>query len=103
MHDDIERQVRNTVRQWMRSVLADKGWSASEWARRAGVNPSSVTRPMDPACRIVMGLGTVARLSRACGTQPNLAAYTTLTQPSLRRDGRLRTPPRVRAAPRTHA
>ena len=35
---------KEIIRQWMQSVLNATGWSAAEWARRAGTSPSNVTR-----------------------------------------------------------
>src|SRR5215217_8749191 len=40
--------ARNSTRVWLRQVLEEQGWSAAHWARLAGVDPSTLTRILDP-------------------------------------------------------
>lgn len=35
---------RDQIREWIELVLNELGWSADEWARKAGVAPSTLTR-----------------------------------------------------------
>jgi SOS-response transcriptional repressor LexA len=67
--------ARNSVRVWMRQVLAENGWSAAEWARRAGIAPTTLTRILDPVSNQVPSTETVTRLSRVAGSQPNLGSF----------------------------
>lgn len=70
-----EKITRNAVRVWMRQVMEEKNWNASEWARRAGTSPTNITRVLSPTSEIIPTSATLAKLARAAGSQPNLGAY----------------------------
>jgi hypothetical protein len=70
-----DKLTRNAVRVWMRQVLEDKNWTASEWAKRAGTSPTNISRVLSPTSEIIPTSATLAKLSRAAGSQPNLGAY----------------------------
>lgn len=76
--------VRKAVRVWMRDVLQQKGWSASQWARLAGTSATNITRVLNHVNKIIPNAETISKLSRVAGSQPNLSAYVqNLTLPSL--------------------
>lgn len=37
-------EKRAQIKAWLRRVLADKGWSAEHWAKRAGIAATTITR-----------------------------------------------------------
>jgi SOS-response transcriptional repressor LexA len=65
--------VLRALRVWMRDVMRQKGWTAAEWARRAGTSPTNITRVLAPANVIVPKSSTLALLAEAAGSQPRLA------------------------------
>jgi len=67
--------ARNSARVWMRQVLEQNGWSAAHWARMARVDPSTLTRILDPVSSQVPSATTVAKLARVAGSQPNLGSF----------------------------
>ena len=69
------RETRLALYEWMAAVLRDNRWTAAEWARRAGVTPTNVTRFLkDPEAASLPGAGTIGRLARAAGCQPRFVA-----------------------------
>lgn len=52
---------------WMRRVLALREWSAEEWARRAEVSPTTITRGMQASYNGVTGIPVLHKLARAAG------------------------------------
>ena len=75
----MDQQARNAVRIWMRKVLQEKGWTAAEWARRAGTTPTNITRVLSPTATIVPKGETIALLARAAGSQPQLSPLEDVT------------------------
>lgn len=75
----MDQQARNAVREWMRKVLQEKGWTAAEWARRAGTTPTNITRVLSPTATIVPKGETLALLARAAGSQPQLSPLKDMT------------------------
>lgn len=61
----------NIVRVWMRDVLAEKGWSANEWALAASTSPTNITRMLSGASASPPSAETLLKLSRIAGSQPN--------------------------------
>jgi SOS-response transcriptional repressor LexA len=66
-------QARKAVRVWMRDVMRSKGWTAAEWARRAGTTSTNITRVLSPTSTIIPSAATLALLASAAGSQPQLA------------------------------
>ena len=65
------REIRGALHEWMAAVLRDNRWTAAEWARRAGVTPTNVSRFLkDPEAASLPGAETIGRLARAAGCQP---------------------------------
>lgn len=72
MQADATDNTRRAIKVWMRDVMQQKGWTANEWARRAGTSATNVTRFLSPTSGIVPSAATIVKLSRAAGTQPSL-------------------------------
>ncbi|HET8727296.1 MAG TPA: XRE family transcriptional regulator [Alphaproteobacteria bacterium] len=67
--------MRNALYDWMSGVLRNNGWTAAEWARRAAVTPSNLTRFLrNPAIGSVPGTETIGRLAQAAGTEPRFVS-----------------------------
>ena len=49
---------------WMKWVLCRRKWSAEEWARRAEISPTTVTRAMRPSYDGVTSLPILDKLAR---------------------------------------
>ena len=75
---DYGEFARNAVRVWMRSVMADRNWSANEWATAAGTSPTNITRVLAPNSSIVPSIDTIGKLAQVAGSQP--ALYPTANQ-----------------------
>lgn len=59
----------------MAAVLREQHWTAAEWARRAGVTPTNLTRFLrDPDGGSLPGAGTIGRLAWAAGSEPRFLA-----------------------------
>lgn len=69
---DYGEWARNSVRVWMRNVMADKGWSANEWANLAGTSATNITRMLSPTNKTVPSIDTIAKLAMVAGSQPAL-------------------------------
>lgn len=69
---DIDVAVRKSIKVWMRETLEQRGWTASDWARKAGTTPTNITRFLDPTSRIVPRADTIFKLASVAGTQPQL-------------------------------
>jgi hypothetical protein len=68
------REIRVALYEWMSAVLRDNRWTAAEWARRADVTPTNLTRFLkDPDAASLPGAETIGRLARAAGCQPRFA------------------------------
>ncbi|WP_207479745.1 XRE family transcriptional regulator [Arenibaculum pallidiluteum] len=64
-------RIRRALHDWMRDVLDQRGWSAAEWARRADVTPTNLTRFLrDPARASLPSAETIGNLAWAAGTEP---------------------------------
>lgn len=68
----IDDPARRAIKVWMREVMTAKGWTASQWARRAGTTPTNITRFLSPTSSIMPSSATIAKLSRVAGSQPKL-------------------------------
>lgn len=63
--------VRKALYRWMTGVMADRGWTAAAWARRAEVTPTNLTRFLkDPDTASVPSAETIGRLAWAAGSEP---------------------------------
>lgn len=80
MNDD---RAHRAVRVWMREVMKIKGWTAAEWARRAGTSPTNITRVLSPAGRIIPKASTISLLAAAAGTQPQLTGLANMQPATL--------------------
>ena len=76
--------TRNAVRVWMRQVMEEKKWSALEWANQAKTSATNITRVLSPVSDIIPSAGTIAKLARVAGSQPNLGAYERVAARSVR-------------------
>jgi hypothetical protein len=62
------------IAEWMARQLADKGWTGDEWAKRAGVSPSTVTRAQSDTYPSVTAVLTLDKLAKAAGV-PSILSY----------------------------
>ena len=69
IEDDTSRR---SIKVWMREVMQTKGWTANEWARKAGTSPTNITRFLAPTSTIIPSSSTIAKLSRVAGSQPRM-------------------------------
>lgn len=67
---DYGEFARNAVRVWMRQVMADRNWSANEWAAMAGTSPTNITRVLAPTSKIVPSIDTIGKLAAVAQSQP---------------------------------
>ena len=72
--DGVEDGTRASIRRWIRTVLQEQGWSAEEWARRAGTSPTNITRILAVEDFSLPNADTLARLAIAAGSQPDLTS-----------------------------
>lgn len=63
----------NWLRNQLQNVLASNGWSCEQWARRAGVAPTTLTRFINEQTTHVPSTSTLLKLERAAG-RPLLGA-----------------------------
>lgn len=56
---------RETVRTWLQSVMTDKGWNASEWARQSGVNQSTISRALSVDGSFIPRMSTIIKMAEA--------------------------------------
>ena len=68
--DDRETDVTQ-IRAWMRTVMDKRNWSAEHWARVAETSPTNITRFLKDSTH-VPSTRTIAKLSRACGSMPEI-------------------------------
>jgi len=66
-----QQHIQQSVRQWVRTVMQQQGWSAEEWARRAATTPTNITRILSTD-KSLPNADTLARLAQAAGSQPDL-------------------------------
>ena len=73
--DRTKEKVHAIVVKWMRRVLAEKGWSARQWASLAGVEATSITRIIHPPQGEEPHIPTVLnlfKLAASAGSAPDL-------------------------------
>lgn len=58
-------RTASQIRDWMKSVLAERSWSPARWANEAGVAPSTVQRAMKDDYAFVTSSRTLNRLAEA--------------------------------------
>jgi len=68
--DDRDTDIAQ-IRTWMRSVMERRHWSAEHWARVAGTSATNITRFLRGTTH-VPSTRTLARLSQACGSMPEI-------------------------------
>ncbi len=72
----MEERIRRALEDWMRGVLAERHWSAAEWARRAEVTPTNLTRFLkDPDTASLPSAETIGRLAWAAGSEPRFLGH----------------------------
>jgi transcriptional regulator with XRE-family HTH domain len=69
------RSEQRIIADWMRRVLARKGWTAKQWAEKAGVNPTTVSRAMADDYTSVTSIPTLDALSRVAGGPSPLEVF----------------------------
>jgi len=70
--------ARRAIKVWMREVMTQKDWTAGQWAKRAGTTPTNITRFLSPSASVMPSSSTLAKLSRAAGSQPRLNPFQNL-------------------------
>jgi hypothetical protein len=68
-------KVHQIVARWMRRTMVDQNWSANEWASKAGLHSTAITRivhPPEGEEPMIPNLMTIAALVAVAGTQPDL-------------------------------
>jgi len=71
-------ELRKKQKNWIEAVLSAKGWTRTDWARQASVDPSTLSKFFnDPQNTQILGATTVARLE---SVSP-IKAYETLMAP----------------------
>ena len=68
--DDRDTDIAR-IRTWMHSVMNRRHWSAEHWARVAGTSATNITRFLRGTTH-VPSTRTLARLSQACGSMPEI-------------------------------
>lgn len=63
--------MSKAIQQWMRDVMSRRDWSAREWAVRADIPPTTITRFLsnDGSCYVPNG-AALYRLAKAAGENP---------------------------------
>lgn len=56
------------IRDWMKSILAERDWSPARWAKEAGVAPSTVQRAIKDDYAFVTSSRTLDKLARAANS-----------------------------------
>jgi lambda repressor-like predicted transcriptional regulator len=70
-----QAEVAAQIRTWMRSVLAEKGWTAAAWAKKAQLAPTTVQRPLKDDYEFVTSSRTLAKLADAAAVEaPSFAS-----------------------------
>lgn len=68
------KQIQKTIALWMKRVLQMRDWTPEQWAREAGVAPTSITRAMRDSYDGVSSLMMVDKLARAASVPSPLDA-----------------------------
>jgi hypothetical protein len=76
MSDDPAAEIRD----WLNSVMQEKGLSPPQWARAAGVAASTIQRAIKPSYKFVTSSKTLAKLASAAGATPPKIAQATSAQ-----------------------
>jgi len=66
----MQRLTADLIRKWMNGILSSKDWSAREWAIRAKVSPTTITRALDPDYKFITSSRTINKLADAAGVAP---------------------------------
>lgn len=69
-------EAAQKIRDWLNATLAEKGWTARQWALEAKVSPSTVQRALKPNYEFVTSSKTIDALARAAAVAPPNAAPT---------------------------
>lgn len=68
-HDD---QHKTRIMYWIRDMMEVHGLNYSQWGRRAGVSPTTISRFMSGKCPHVPSSRTLAAMAHVVGSQPPL-------------------------------
>lgn len=68
----METFEQRAIRIWMRTVMAEKDWTANKWAVLAGTSPSNITRFVRGS-KFTPSSATVAKLAYVAGSHPVLS------------------------------
>lgn len=67
----MQRLTPERIREWLHAVMDERGWKAAEWARRAKVAPTTVTRALrEDTQGFQMSAATLDKLAVAAGVSP---------------------------------
>jgi hypothetical protein len=70
MHSNIDELERKALKVWMRGVIASQHMSAYEWATKAKISQSTITRFLSGASEYIPSSRTVAKLVAIAGSEP---------------------------------
>lgn len=56
------------VAAWMRRVMDQKGWKAEEWAKRAKIAPTNISRAVKDDCKSITSVRTLDKLAKAANS-----------------------------------
>lgn len=60
-------KLAKSVSEWMAAVLEERGWTAEEWAQKAGTSGTNITRLLSGTTESVPKLDTLQKLADAAG------------------------------------
>lgn len=63
----IVREQQKPIAEWLTTVMNQKGWTATEWAREAGVGRDTVLRGVREDYAHVTSTSTLLKLAKAAG------------------------------------
>ena len=70
MHSNTDELERKALKVWMRGVIASQHMSAYEWATKAKISQSTITRFLSGASEYIPSSRTVAKLVAIAGSEP---------------------------------
>jgi hypothetical protein len=70
MHSNTDELERKALKVWMRGVIASQHMSAYEWAIKAKISQSTITRFLSGASEYIPSSRTVAKLVAIAGSEP---------------------------------
>lgn len=70
MHSNTDDLERKALKVWMRGVIANQHMSAYEWASKARISQSTITRFLSGASEYIPSSRTVAKLVAVAGSEP---------------------------------